>query len=70
MAALDEYELIMRLVNVKDFARPIWGEIDVDEPVFDKYSKYMDYCEEHFRDEPDTPITRIFDKLTFVTGSR
>ena len=47
MSSLDDYEVLINLVSVRDFAHPIWDEIDVDERVSAKFGYIMDHCIDH-----------------------
>jgi len=53
MSSLNDYEVLMNLVSVRDFAHPIWDEIDVDEPVSAKFDSLMDHCMDHGLDIDD-----------------
>jgi hypothetical protein len=53
MSSIHDHGLLTKLVCVRDFARPIWGEVDVDEAVGDKLDGLMDYCDEHELDMDD-----------------
>lgn len=53
MSSLDDYEVLINLVSVRDFAQPIWDELDVNEPVSAKFDSLMDHCIDYGLDIDD-----------------
>ena len=53
MSSLDDYEVLINLVSVRDFAQPIWDELDVNEPVSAKFDSIMDHCIDYGLDIDD-----------------
>lgn len=44
MLSINDYEILMNLITAKDFAHPIWDEIDVNDPISEKFDNIMDHC--------------------------
>jgi len=53
MLSINDYEILINLITVKNFAHPVWEEIDINEPVYVKFESIMDRCMDYGLDVDD-----------------